>query len=92
MRGPDLGESTNPSMPDDLLRIPHGWWKPEMERGAGKLSGAILHADAQLCRDDPDYFDQEQGIPHLKGIPCRINKLTTKHAEAKGTADAVPVA
>ncbi|MEQ9141178.1 molybdopterin-containing oxidoreductase family protein [Algiphilus sp.] len=82
----------NPSMPDDLLRIPHGWWKPEMERGAGKLSGAILHADAQLCRDDPDYFDQEQGIPHLKGIPCRINKLTTKHAEAKGTADAIPVA
>ncbi|WP_420428193.1 molybdopterin-containing oxidoreductase family protein [Algiphilus sp.] len=82
----------NPSMPDDLLRIPHGWWKPEMERGAGKLSGAILHADAQLCRDDPDYFDQEQGIPHLKGIPCRINKLTTEHAEAKGTADAIPVA
>ena len=27
--------------------------------------------DAQLCRDDEDFLDQEQGIPHLKGVPCR---------------------
>lgn len=63
------------AMPDGLIRIPHGWWKPEMRQGAGHLSGALKYADAQLCRDDDDYLDQEQGIPHLKGIACRINKL-----------------
>jgi len=62
-------------MPDDLIRIPHGWWKPEMKQGAGHLSGALKYADAQLCRDDADYLDREQGIPHLKGVPCRINKV-----------------
>lgn len=62
-------------MPDGLIRIPHGWWKPEMKQGAGHLSGALKYADAQLCRDDEDYLDREQGIPHLKGVPCRINKV-----------------
>ena len=64
-------------MPDGLGRIPHGWWKPEMRQGAGHLSGALLYADAQLCPDDEDYLDREQGIPHLKGIPCRISKLAS---------------
>ena len=71
-----------PSMPDGLVRIPHGWWKPEMKQGAGHLSGALRYADAQLCPDDEDYLDREQGIPHLKGIPCRINKLTGSSEEA----------
>jgi hypothetical protein len=67
--------AVRPDMPPDLIRIPHGWWKPETERGLGKLSGAWDMADAQLCPDDEDFLDHEQGIPHLKGIPCRINKL-----------------
>lgn len=46
-----------------------------MKQGAGHLSGALKYADAQLCRDDEDYLDREQGIPHLKGVPCRINKV-----------------
>ena len=46
-----------------------------MKQGAGHLSGALKFADAQLCRDDEDYLDLEQGIPHLKGVPCRINKV-----------------
>ena len=62
-------------MPPGLVRIPHGWWKPEMPQGHGKLSGAWDYADAQLCPDDADFLDREQGIPHLKGIPCRINKI-----------------
>ncbi len=82
----------HPSMPDELLRVPHGWWKPEMERGAGKLSGALMYSDAQLARDDADYLDQEQGIPHLKGIPCRINRLNTKSDEERLDEDVVPVA
>lgn len=70
------------AMPDGLVRIPHGWWKPEMKQGAGHLSGALKYADALLCPDDEDYLDREQGIPHLKGIPCRINKLNGVGKEA----------
>ena len=66
--------SIRDSMPDGLVRVPHGWWKPEMEQGAAVLSGARKYSDAQLCRDDEDYLDREQGIPHLKGVPCRIRK------------------
>jgi anaerobic selenocysteine-containing dehydrogenase len=62
-------------MPPGLVRVPHGWWKPEMPQGLGQLSGAWEYADAQLCPDDDDYLDHEQGVPHLHGIPCRINKL-----------------
>lgn len=66
------------NMPDGLVRVPHGWWKPETAQGlAAGLSGALLHADAILCRDDDDYLDREQGIPHLKGSPCRLVKLDT---------------
>lgn len=68
--------SVRDSMPDGLIRIPHGWWKPEMKQGAGHLSGALKYADAQLCRDDDEFLDREQGIPHLKGVPCQIYKVT----------------
>lgn len=67
--------SIRENMPDGLIRVPHGWWKPEMEQGVDNLSGARKYADAQLCRDDEDYLDLEQGIPHLKGVPCRIRKV-----------------
>lgn len=64
------------NMPDGLVRIPHGWWKPELERGLdAQLSGALRFADAMLCPDDEDYLDREQGIPHLKGVPCRIVRM-----------------
>ncbi|MFT4570496.1 MAG: hypothetical protein ACI8TX_003846 [Hyphomicrobiaceae bacterium] len=59
-----------------------GWWKPEMKRGAGHLSGALDYADAQLCPDDADYLDRDQGIPHLKGIPCRIEKIAAGQESA----------
>ena len=64
-------------MPAGLIRIPHGWWLPEREEGDGSLSGAWDHSDAQLCPDDPDFLDAEQGIPHLKGIPCRVTPVQT---------------
>ena len=66
------------AMPDGLVRIPHGWWKPDGKQGAGHLSGALEFSDAQLCRDDEDYLDREQGIPHLKGVPCRVVKLAVQ--------------
>lgn len=58
-------------MPEGLLRVPHGWWKPEL-RDPATLSGAWLHADAQICPDDDDHLDREQGIPHFKGLPARL--------------------
>lgn len=61
-------------MPAGVVRVPHGWWLPERPEGDGTLSGAWDHADAQICPDDPDHLDLEQGIPHLKGIACRVSK------------------
>ncbi|MFG6589294.1 molybdopterin-dependent oxidoreductase [Sulfitobacter sp. MOLA879] len=61
-------------MPDGVVRIPHGWWLPERPEGDGTLSGAWDHSDAQICPDDPDHLDREQGIPHLKGISCRLRR------------------
>ena len=57
------------------LLAPHGEW---IEALAPGRRAAIwrrmldVHADAQLCADDPDFLDREQGIPHLKGIPCTV--------------------
>lgn len=63
------------NMPDNLVRIPHGWWRPEAAQGlANGLSDALKYSDAMLCPDDEAFLDREQGIPHLKGIPCRIRK------------------
>jgi anaerobic selenocysteine-containing dehydrogenase len=62
-------------MPEGLLRVPHGWWKPEV-KDPTTLSAAWLHADAQICPDDADYLDREQGVPHFKGLPARLVALT----------------
>jgi anaerobic selenocysteine-containing dehydrogenase len=70
-----LKASIRDDMPIGVIRVPHGWWLPERQEGDGTLSGAWEHADAQICPDDPDHLDNEQGIPHLKGISCRIAKL-----------------
>jgi len=64
------------SMPDGLVRVPHGWWKPESTPGGKNMSGMWAFSDAILTSDDdPDLIDTEQGIPHLKGMPCRVTKL-----------------
>ncbi|WP_066269991.1 molybdopterin-containing oxidoreductase family protein [Hydrogenophaga palleronii] len=62
-------------MPAGVVRVPHGWWLPERAEGDGTLSGAWIHADAQICPDDADHLDREQGIPHLKGIACRVSAV-----------------
>lgn len=64
------------SMPAGLVRVPHGWWKPESTPGLKNMSGMWSFADAQITPDDdPDLIDFEQGIPHMKGVPCRLDKL-----------------
>ncbi|MCP4756203.1 MAG: molybdopterin-dependent oxidoreductase [Proteobacteria bacterium] len=57
-------------MPDDVVRVPHGWWLPEDE--ISPLSGAFKHSDCVLIPDSEEYLDKEQGIPLLRGVPCRI--------------------
>ncbi len=57
-------------MPDDLVRVPHGWWLPEDKTSL--LSGAFKHSDCVLIPDSEEYLDREQGIPLLRGVPCRI--------------------
>jgi len=57
-------------IPQGIIRIPHGWWRPE-----NKDLGMWDHADGILAPDTQDYLDREQGIPHLKGIPCNITPM-----------------
>ncbi len=79
-----LQTSIRDDMPKGLIRVPHGWWKPETEQGIkGGLSGVWLHSDAQVCPDDEDFLDREQGIPHFKGIPARIVKVADQKAAAE---------
>ncbi len=64
-------------MPKGLVRVPHGWWKPEAKTGLEELSGMWSFADAQMTPDDdPELIDREQGIPHMKGMPCAVHLLT----------------
>ena len=78
--GVRLQATLRDDMPRGLLRVPHGWWKPELAQGGDGLSGAWLHADAQICPDDDDFLDREQGIPHFKGLPARIRRLSAAAA------------
>jgi len=68
-------------MPRDLVRVPHGWWLPETTQGREHLSSAWKFADAQITSDDEDFLDREQGIPHLKGIPCRVQACADPRLE-----------
>ncbi|MBL4739685.1 MAG: molybdopterin-dependent oxidoreductase [Sneathiella sp.] len=67
-------------MPEGVIRVPHGWWDPEREEGDGSLSGAWEFADSQICPDDDDHIDREQGIPQLKGTACRIQPLSADYS------------
>ena len=71
--------SVQASMKTGHLRVPHGWWYPEL-RGKAELGGAFMSSDAVLCSDDDEFLDHEQGIPHFKGYPGRVVK-TEKPAE-----------
>jgi len=62
------------NMKEGHIRVPHGWWYPEM-RGQDNLAGAFISSDAVLCPDAPEDLDHEQGIPHFKGFPGRVVKL-----------------
>ena len=56
------------------VRVPHGWWYPEL-RGEADLAGAFISSDAVLCDDVDEWLDHEQGVPHFKGFPGRLVRL-----------------
>ena len=61
-------------MPKGLVRAPHGWGKPETKQGKDFLSSTLELSDTQLTLDEEGYIYREQGIPHLRGLPCRVEK------------------
>lgn len=63
--------SVQDSMREGHVRVPHGWWYPEL-RGVAELAGAFISSDAVLCGDDPAHLDLEQGAPNFKGFPGRV--------------------
>jgi len=83
------------SMQKNLVRVPHGWWKPESRQGLEHLSGMWDFSDAQMTADDdPDLIDLEQGIPHIKGVPSRVVKCTAEQIatleEVYGSTNELP--
>ena len=66
--------SIQESMKEKHVRVPHGWWYPEM-RGKAELAGSFISSDAVLCPDQPEMLDHEQGIPHFKGFPGKVTRL-----------------
>ena len=70
------------AMPEGVVRVPHGWWEPERPEGDGSLSGAWEFSDSQICPDDDENLDREQGVVHLKGLACRIQPLSEEKVEA----------
>ncbi|MCW3040477.1 MAG: dehydrogenase [Solirubrobacterales bacterium] len=63
-----------PDMLRGHLRVPHGWWFPEL---LGKLDGAGAHEhnDGVLINDTPDHLDREQGVPQFKGFAGALARL-----------------
>ena len=59
-------------IPKGVVRVPRGWWIPEMDEGGESLSGVWLHADALLVPDTEDFQDKEQGVVDMTTIPCRV--------------------
>ena len=63
------------TMKEGHIRVPHGWWYPET-RGQAALGGAFISSDAVLCSDDDEWLDHEQGVPHFKGFPGKLEKAS----------------
>ncbi|WP_418734233.1 molybdopterin-containing oxidoreductase family protein [Ellagibacter sp.] len=65
------------AQPAGSLRVPHGWWKPEVQGGlGGGLSGASLYNDGMLFPDADWMLDPAQGVPGLRGsLHARVDKL-----------------
>lgn len=63
-----------PDMLAGHLRIPHGWWFPELI-GSLEGGGAHEHNDAVVIADGEEHLDREQGVPQLKGFAGALRRL-----------------
>lgn len=82
-----------PDMLTGHVRIPHGWWFPELI-GSVEGAGAHEHNDAVLIADDDDHLDREQGVPQLKGFAGALRRLDGPPQHLDGVQhldDATPV-
>ncbi len=57
-----------------VVRVPHGWWFPEKPQGDPGLSGVWESNDANILPDSDEFCDTEQGIPHFRGLLCKVYK------------------
>jgi anaerobic selenocysteine-containing dehydrogenase len=72
----ELKAELRDTMPEELVRIPHGWWRPEEPQGTPHLSGALKHSDNVVLSDDDIYMDAEQGLIDLRGgRRCRVSLM-----------------
>ena len=81
--------SVQESMKPGHVRVPHGWWYPEL-RGQDDLAGAFLSSDAVLCSDEPEFLDLEQGVPHFKGFPGRVRQAEAPPSLASSVSRRAP--
>lgn len=66
--------SIRPEMLPGHLRVPHGWWFPEL-LGTVADAAADQHNDGMLIASSPDHLDAEQGVPQFKGFAGTIRRL-----------------
>jgi anaerobic selenocysteine-containing dehydrogenase len=65
-----------------VVHVEHGWWFPEEpgpEHGVWKSNANVL------TRNDPPY-DPAMGTYHLRGLLCRIARVTPEDLTAAGDA------
>ena len=74
------------TMKQGHIRVPHGWWYPEL-RGEASLAGAFISSDAVLCADSDEWLDHEQGVPHFKGFPGKVEKTDKPQQVSRTTPD-----
>ena len=66
---------TRSGMPKGLIRVAHGWWKPESPGGLDKMSGMGDFSDAVITADDdPELIDTEQGGAASQGHALRARE------------------
>lgn len=81
-----------PDMLSGHLRVPHGWWFPEL-LGTLDGAGAHHHNDAVIIDDADEHLDREQGVPQLKGFAGALRRLDQPPAHIAGVehiTDATP--
>lgn len=71
-----------------VVRVPYRWWLPEQAPYAPGFSGIDQVCDNMLTSDAPMYADPEQGIPSLRGMPCKVY-LTERSQEYSASLNAL---